>query len=72
MAAQLPEGVVVFEKRLVSYREKLESDRVVLHFADGVFPMLMCSSDATEFTPPRVSCCLGQATQPLVQASAMW
>ena len=35
MAAQLPEGVVVFEKRLVSYRDELESDRVVLHFADG-------------------------------------
>ncbi len=35
MAAQLPEGVVVFEKRLVSYRDELESDRVMLHFADG-------------------------------------
>ena len=35
MAAQLPEGVVVFEKRLVSYRDELESDRVMLQFADG-------------------------------------
>ena len=35
MATQLPEGVVVFEKRLVSYRDELESNGVVLHFADG-------------------------------------
>ncbi|KAI0124995.1 putative salicylate hydroxylase [Xylariales sp. AK1849] len=35
MAAQLPEGVVVFQKRLLGYQDKPESDRVVLHFADG-------------------------------------
>ena len=35
MAAQLPEGVVVFEKRLASYRDDSKSDKVVLHFADG-------------------------------------
>lgn len=35
MAAQLPDGVVVFDKRLVSYQDEMDSDRVVLHFADG-------------------------------------
>lgn len=35
MTAQLPEGAVVFEKRLVSYRDEAESEQVVLNFADG-------------------------------------
>ena len=35
MAGQLPEGVIEFEKRLVSYSDEPESDRVALRFADG-------------------------------------
>jgi salicylate hydroxylase len=35
MAAQLPKGVVRFEKRLVRYEDRPGSDKVVLHFADG-------------------------------------
>ncbi|KAI0973118.1 putative salicylate hydroxylase [Xylaria arbuscula] len=35
MAAQLPEGVICFEKRLVGYHDALGSEKVVLHFSDG-------------------------------------
>jgi hypothetical protein len=35
MAAQLPEGIVQFEKRLVDYEGNEESESVVLRFADG-------------------------------------
>ncbi|KAI8622915.1 putative salicylate hydroxylase [Xylariaceae sp. FL1651] len=35
MAAQLPDGVVHFQKQLVGYEDELGNDRIVLHFADG-------------------------------------
>ncbi|CAI7652991.1 unnamed protein product [Penicillium glandicola] len=35
MAAQLPDDVVKFEKRLVDYEDNEASEKVVLHFADG-------------------------------------